>query len=272
MLIKQYTPTERHQTIYKTQYNPNLLFPIPRQHNRDKLNIQGKLPFYGCDIWTAFEVSWLNFKGRPEIATVDFYVPCQSPNLIESKSFKIYLNSFNMTRFDSAQTVRDTLMDDLSEAAGKTVKVNMVNSPQYIDNLSGICLDDLDIYIDTYHVSPEYLKTIDDNIIEESLYSYLLKSNCPTTGLPDWGCLQINYKGKKIHRENLLRYIISFRNHAEFHEHCVERIFTDIINHCQPEELSVYARYTRRGGLDINPYRTTERLFTPPENLRLFRQ
>ncbi|WP_178862614.1 NADPH-dependent 7-cyano-7-deazaguanine reductase QueF [Thiomicrorhabdus cannonii] len=248
-------------TPYCKTYDPGILFPIPRQEKRDELGFDlNSLPFQGLDIWTAFEVSWLNAKGKPVAVIAEFAFPADSPNLIESKSFKLYLNSFNGTRFGSQQEVEDLWVKDLSAACGGEVQVDVrsLNSDEMlIGQLPGDNLDDLDIEVDTYQVKPELLTLeADAEVVEETLSSHLLKSNCLVTGQPDWGSIVIRYVGPQINRENLLKYLISFREHNEFHEQCVERVFTDIMRQCQPEKLTVYARYVRRGGLDINPYRS----------------
>lgn len=262
------------QATYISQYQKDLLFSIPRQLNRDEIGIHGKLPFQGQDIWNAFELSWLNAKGKPIVAAAEFIIPCESPNLIESKSLKLYLNSFNNTSFDSLSSVEKIIRDDLSDAAGATVGVHLIPlsaAPQLTSyHFDGIYLDDLDITCDAYHTNPDYLCT-EETLVTETLYSDLLKSNCLVTGHPDWGSVQISYTGKKIQPEGLLKYIVSFRNHNEFHEQCVERIFMDILTRCQPEKLFIYARYTRRGGLDINPYRASHAV-SSIKNMRLYRQ
>lgn len=246
-------------TVYCNQYNPRLLFPIPRQEKRDELGFDlSNLPFDGFDIWTAYEVSWLNPKGKPVVMVADFSFPADSPNLIESKSFKLYLNSFNGTKFSSADAVIALMESDLTAAAGGEVYAEFRNVNEdelLIGQLPGECLDELDIRVDSYALNPAIL-TASDSFVSETLNSHLLKSNCLVTGQPDWGSVVISYDGPQINRENLLKYLISFREHNEFHEQCVERIFTDIMNHCQPLKLTVYARYVRRGGLDINPYRS----------------
>ncbi|MGE8613313.1 MAG: NADPH-dependent 7-cyano-7-deazaguanine reductase QueF [Achromobacter veterisilvae] len=246
---------------YVSQYDPTLLFPIARSHNRAALNLAaGKLPFTGVDLWNAYELSWLDAKGKPRIAMATFSVPADSPNIIESKSFKLYLNSFNQTRLVNSAALRGRLERDLSAAAGAPVGLDFFLpqrfSELHMGELDGIYIDKLDIEIDTYEPAPELLRTRPGDTVEETLASRLLKSNCPVTGQPDWASVQIRYRGAPIDRESLLRYIVSFRQHAEFHEHCVERIFTDIMRACRPEQLTVYARYTRRGGLDINPWRS----------------
>jgi len=249
------------ETPYCTQYDSNLLFAIPRQLKRDELNLSSdSLPFEGLDIWTGYEVSWLNLKGKPIVRIVEFAFPADSPNLIESKSFKLYLNSFNGTQFSSDSEVESIMIQDLSAICGGRVDVQFhsVNDEQnLIGKLPGLNLDDLDITINEYIVNSELLDIGNDApIVDETLNSHLLKSNCLVTGQPDWGSVVIRYSGRQLDHENLLRYLISYREHNEFHEQCVERIFTDIMQHCQPDKLSVYARYVRRGGLDINPYRS----------------
>jgi 7-cyano-7-deazaguanine reductase len=262
------------QTEYVSQYDASLLFPIPRTKSREQLGITGDLPFYGRDIWTGYELSWLNDKGKPQVAVAEFSVPCDSPAIIESKSFKLYLNSFNQTRFSNLAAVQKYLERDLSAAAGANVAVSLqlqADSVLLIDTtFVGESLDELDIEVDSYHPNPDFLSVGTDEV-QETLYSHLLKSNCPVTGQPDWASLIVEYRGKKIDREGLLRYIISFREHQDFHEHCVERIFMDISAGCKPEFLSVYARYTRRGGLDINPFRSSESSAKPGVG-RLLRQ
>ena len=264
------------KTEYSNQYDPSLLQPVPRSLNRDDLNLGDSLPFKGCDVWTMYELSWLNNKGLPQVAVGEVSIPATSANLIESKSFKLYLNSYNQTRFASWEDVESSLTKDLSQCAGKAVEVTIRPVTDYTDTLvvtmQGDCIDEQDIEITSYDFDDTLLQgAMLDNDVEEALHSHLLKSNCLITNQPDWGSVEIQYQGKQIDREALLRYIVSFREHNEFHEQCVERIFTDIMKYCQPEKLTVYARYTRRGGLDINPFRSTE--FTQPNhNQRMARQ
>ena len=264
------------KTEYASQYDRTLLQPVPRALNRDGLGITQNQPFtIGADIWTAYEISWLNEKGLPQVAIADIYLDYQSQNLIESKSFKLYLNSFNQSKFADVNAVQQTMQRDLSECAQGDVKVQLnsvaVYDSQKIDHLQGDCIDQQDIEITSYEFNADWLKDcVSDEIVEEKLVSHLLKSNCLITNQPDWGSLHIHYVGRKIDHEKLLRYVVSFRQHNEFHEQCVERIFCDLMHYAKPEKLTVYARYTRRGGLDINPFRSNfENL---PENLRLARQ
>ena len=264
-------------TEYKSSYDPGLLQGVPRSLNRNELQLTAdNLPFVGFDLWNLYELSWLNSKGKPVVATGVVKVPFDSDNLIESKSFKLYLNSFNQTKFDSLADVQKVLTNDLSKCANKTVSVELNgNLDQFADKLGtfqGVCLDDLDIEIDNYQFTTDYLQDISlKETVTETLYSHLLKSNCLITSQPDWGSVEISYTGKKLDREKLLRYLISFRQHNEFHEQCVERIYCDIMKFAQIESLSVYARYTRRGGLDINPLRATEKK-AAYSNIRLLRQ
>ena len=264
------------KTEYASQYDRTLLQPVPRALNRDGLGITQNQPFtIGADIWTAYEISWINEKGLPQVAIADIYLDYQSQNLIESKSFKLYLNSFNQSKFADFNSVQQTMQRDLSECAQGDVKVRLnsvaVYNSQKIDHLQGDCIDEQNIEITSYEFNADWLKDcVSDEIVEEKLVSHLLKSNCLITNQPDWGTLHIHYVGKKIDHEKLLRYVVSFRQHNEFHEQCVERIFCDLMHYAKPEKLTVYARYTRRGGLDINPFRSNfENL---PENLRLARQ
>ncbi|MGS3175229.1 NADPH-dependent 7-cyano-7-deazaguanine reductase QueF [Aeromonas sp. XH] len=262
------------QSTYISQYTPSLLQPVPRSLNRDDLGLGETLPFEGCDVWTLYELSWLNAKGKPVVALGEVAVPAASPNLIESKSFKLYLNSFNQTRCDSLEAVQALLVQDLSACAGAPVSVALFTldeAPHQIVQLPGECIDDLDIEVDGYEFDETLLQgAAGTEIVEETLHSHLLKSNCLVTSQPDWGSVVIRYRGSRLDREKLLRYLISFRQHNEFHEQCIERIFTDLKHFCAPTQLTVHARYTRRGGLDINPFRSD---WEPvPANLRLIRQ
>ena len=264
-------------TEYRSDYAPELLYPIPRQIKRDELGIRaGALPFTGEDLWNGYELSWLNPKGKPVVAVAQFHIPADSPNLIESKSFKLYLNSLNQTPFADNDTVAATLTRDLSQAAGKPVRVVLQTLGHHtqaeIGIPDGILLDELDIDCQHYQPAPTLLQANPQAAeIEETLYSHLLKSNCLVTGQPDWAMVVIRYRGHPIDHAGLLRYLVSFRNHNEFHEQCVERIYTDLQRQCAPAALAVHARYTRRGGLDINPFRSSG-IYPPPGNLREIRQ
>jgi 7-cyano-7-deazaguanine reductase len=269
-------------SAYVDQYDASLLFPIPRAVKREELGIQGAPVFFGADLWTAFEVSWLNLKGKPIVAIAHVMVPAESTHIIESKSFKLYLNSFNATRFVDVQAVRDCMREDIDQALwhGGLIKsrcgVKIILAEDFdkepVHELDGLNLDRMDIECTKYQPAPELLSAAHDEApVSETLVSHLLKSNCLVTGQPDWGSVQITYSGAQIDQAGLLQYIVSFRNHNEFHEQCVERIFMDIWTRCKPLKLSVYARYTRRGGLDINPWRTSHPQ-TPPPNVRTARQ
>jgi 7-cyano-7-deazaguanine reductase len=274
MSTPETSPLGKH-TVYADRYDPQLLFPIPRADKRVEIGVAEDLPFHGVDIWNAYELSWLDLRGKPVVALAEFRVPASSPNIVESKSFKLYLNGFAQERIVDAATLTATLMHDLSAAAGAVVSVqlreNHAASLPAVD-LDGHLLDEQDI--DVEHYGPpdaDFLSAAADAIpVEETLVSHLLRSNCPVTGQPDWGSVQIAYSGAPIAHAGLLRYLISFRTHNEFHEQCVERIFVDLMQRCAPRKLSVHARYTRRGGLDINPFRSSWP--ATPENLRTVRQ
>ena len=262
-------------TAYQAEYDASLLQGVPRKLNRDAIELTGELPFHGTDIWTAYELSWLNSKGKPMVAIAEVQLDINSINLIESKSFKLYLNSFNQTKFESVEVVEETLKNDLSNCAQGDVSVKVIEPKQFnlerIVELPGTCIVDLDIEVDDYGFNPDYLlDSTEEKNVAETLNSNLLKSNCLITSQPDWGSVMIRYQGAKINRESLLRYLISFRQHNEFHEQCIERIFVDLKKYCGCSKLTVYARYTRRGGLDINPYRSD--FENPPESNRLARQ
>jgi 7-cyano-7-deazaguanine reductase len=267
---------------YADQYDASLLFPLPRQPKRDEIGVTGAPPFFGADLWTAFELSWLNLRGKPQVALAHITVPCEAPNIIESKSFKLYLNSFNNTRFADAEEVQARIRTDISEAAWRgsdrqaTVGVKLVLPEMFdrepVQELDGLLLDRLDVECTHYTPAPELLHANHGEApVTETLTSHLLKSNCLVTGQPDWGSVRIQYSGAQIDQAGLLQYLVSFRNHNEFHEQCVERIFMDLWTRCRPIKLSVYARYTRRGGLDINPLRTSHPQALPA-NIRTARQ
>jgi 7-cyano-7-deazaguanine reductase len=281
MNTPNHSPLGKH-TLYADQYDASLLFPIARAAQRAELGLGASLPFLGADLWTAFELSWLNARGKPQVALAHITVPCESVNIIESKSLKLYLGSFNNSRFTDAADVLARLRTDLTEAAWRgavvqsSVGVKLVPAELFdrepIEELDGLSLDRLDLDCDRYTPAPELLSAATlEAPVSEVLTSNLLRSNCPVTGQPDWGSVQISYFGPQIDQAGLLRYLISFRNHQGFHEHCVERMFMDITARCQPHKLSVYARYTRRGGLDINPFRTSYPQALPP-NRRNARQ
>jgi 7-cyano-7-deazaguanine reductase len=262
---------------YSEHYQPSLLFAISRQEKRDELSIGRRLPFTGEDIWTAFELSWLSPSGLPQVAIGEFRFLAESPKIVESKSFKLYLNSLNQSRFADREAVRQSIQQDLTEITGAQVSVILfgLDKPTHqISQFSGECIDSQDLSIEQYSYQPSLLESANNSgsstEVSESLYSHLLKSNCLITNQPDWASILIQYRGEKIDREVLLRYLISFRSHNEFHEQCVERIFSDLMKYCRLEELTVYARYTRRGGLDINPWRSNH--LSSMANIRLVRQ
>ena len=267
---------------YADQYDPQLLFPLPRATQREQLGITGQPVFVGADLWTAYELSWLNMRGKPQVALGRLVVPCESTHLVESKSLKLYFNSFNNSRFESLEQVRELMQKDLSEAVWRGgpvqsgVGVQLLTPDQFnrekVQELEGVDLDRLDLECTEFQPAPHLLQAAShERPVTEILCSNLLKSNCLVTGQPDWGSVAISYSGPQIEQAGLLQYLVSFRNHNEFHEHCVERIFMDIWTHCKPSKLSVYARYTRRGGVDINPWRSSHPQALPT-NVRNARQ
>ena len=285
MNTPEHTPEQSQlgkSSTYVDQYDASLLFPIPRATKRAEIGVTGQPVFFGADLWTAFELSWLNPKGKPQVALAHITVPAESTHIVESKSFKLYLNSFNNTRLESADVVRDMIRRDISAAiwhggaVQASVGVKLLLQEQFdaepVHELDGLNLDRMDIECSRYQPAPDLLTANqDEQPVTETLVSHLLKSNCLVTGQPDWGSVQITYSGPQIEQAGLLQYIVSFRNHNEFHEQCVERIFMDIWARCKPTQLTVYARYTRRGGLDINPWRTSAPGKLPP-NVRTARQ
>jgi 7-cyano-7-deazaguanine reductase len=254
-------------TNYCCEYNAELLQAVPRSLNRDGLELlPNNLPFKGEDVWYGYELSWLNDKGKPVVAVAEFRFPCTSANIVESKSFKLYLNSFNQSRFSSWHEVEALLTKDLSKTCGSNCGVKLFsvdNCPalhlsQPIFSTPSLCIDEIDIAIDNYQLNTAVLENLtgSEEILNECLVSHLLKSNCLITNQPDWASIYIQYSGQKIAHDKLLKYLISFRQHNEFHEQCVERIFCDLLKYGKMTELTVFARYTRRGGLDINPFRS----------------
>lgn len=262
---------------YDPYYNPDRLFGVSRKATREELGIDpAKLPFYGFDYWNNYELSWLNPLGKPMVAIAEIAYECDSPNIVESKSMKLYFHSFNNTKFESPAAVEEVIKKDFQRIlhADINVRVNLIDSigaETVYRGFEGKNLDTLEVECSVYQVEPAFLFT-EEQDTEEAVYSHLLKSNCLITHQPDWGSVQIIYKGKKINHEGLLKYIVSYRNHNEFHEQCIERIFMDIMRRCSPEELTVHGRYTRRGGIDINPYRSTKKDYSFGKNQRLARQ
>jgi len=261
-------------TVYPEQYSPELLYAIPRTESRAPLGLDDGLPFHGADIWNAWELTWLDANGLPQIATAEISVPAESANIIESKSLKLYLGSFAMSAFDTDSDVIAAIARDLAAAVGMEVDVR-IHPPFSTDaatvhRLAGHRLETLPVTCNTYEVNSALLSADKSVIVEEDLKSHLLRSLCPVTNQPDSGSVMISYKGPRIDREGLLRYIVSYRQHNDFHETCVERMFVDILQCCAPERLTVYARYQRRGGIDINPFRSNYEAIAP--NARLWRQ
>lgn len=260
-----------------------LLFPIERAPLRAALGCAGALPFAaGADMWTAYELSWLDARGRPQVALAHITVDWRSTHLVESKSLKLYLNSYSECRFASAAEVQARIARDLTAAAFQgaagSVNVRLVLPEDFsrvcMQEMEGINLDALDLDCHALPAPAPELLHADHAAppVEETLTSRLLKSNCPVTGQPDWASVQIAYCGAPIDRAGLLRYIVSWRQHSGFHEQCVEQMFCDISARCRPQRLMVYARYTRRGGIDINPWRSSDAAALPPPDVRTARQ
>ena len=262
------------RTTYAERYDPGLLFPVERAPLRAPLGFGAALPFHGVDLWTAYELRWLGPAGRPQVAIATFAVPAASPRLVESKSVKLYLTAFNQTRFASEAEVAAAIERDMSAATGATVDATLTLPKGFAAlpyaELAGECLDLLPIAIDAFSPDPEALAA-EGPVVAELLYTRLFRSVCPVTGQPDYASVQLAYRGARIGHVGLLRYLVSFRRHPGFHEHCVERIFADVWRRCAPESLSVYARFMRRGGIDINPFRTSGDA-PPPANARTARQ
>ena|SRR3990167_3983190 len=261
---------------YDPHYNPEKLFPIPRKLNRDKIGVPHQLPFFGCDIWNHYEVSWLNEQGKPIVAIAQIIYGCESENIIESKSMKLYFNSFNNTKIKDITTLELTIKNDLENRLNASVGIKIIlmkdfKEEKLLSGFDGVCIDDLNVNFSAYQLDQSFL-FIEESIVSEILYSDLLKSNCLVTNQPDWGSVQIEYHGKKINHEGLLKYIVSFRNCNEFSETAIERIFMDIMKYCNPTSLTVYGRFTRRGGIDINVIRSTNPMSSDVINSRLCRQ
>ncbi|MEO8345304.1 MAG: NADPH-dependent 7-cyano-7-deazaguanine reductase QueF [Betaproteobacteria bacterium] len=261
-------------TAYPDAYDARLLFPVQRAPQREEIGLAVNLPFTGDDLWTAFELTWLDIHGKPQVAIATFIVPANSPAIVESKSVKLYLGAFAQTRFDDAAEVRATIERDLSHAAGAPVQVELTVPGKYRSardaELAGESLDDLPVLVQRYQLAPELLAA-EGPMTEEVLKTDLFRSLCPITFQPDFASVQVAYRGPAIDHAALLRYLVSYRCHPGFHEHCVERIFVDLVVHCRCETLSVYARFTRRGGVDINPFRTNAGI-AAPRGVRTARQ
>jgi 7-cyano-7-deazaguanine reductase len=247
-------------TGYPQDYAPDVLYPIARAGNREALGLTSELPFRGTDVWNAWELTWLGPTGCPVVAKAEIRVPADSPNIIESKSLKLYLNSFSMSTFESVSKIRDTIAADLAACAGMPVNVYVMPiariEARSVSRLAGVLLDNLAVKCTTYNVDPGLLTADPSDIVREDLHTHLLRSLCPVTAQPDIGSVQISYRGPRIDHAGLLRYIVSYRQHSDFHESCIERMFVDLLAQCAPLELTLQAHYLRRGGIDINPFRT----------------
>lgn len=263
-----------HATDYPDTYDASLLFTVPRAPQREEIGVGSPLPFTGADVWTAYEHTWLDLAGKPEVAIVSFAVPASSPRIVESKSVKLYLGSFAQSRYGSAADVAARIERDLAAAAGAAVTVSIVPPSAFsmlaLAELDGESIDGIATAVDRYEVDPGLLRAGPDDV-RETLRSDLFRSVCPVTGQPDYASLSIAYAGPRIDRASLLRYVVSYRQHAGFHEHCAERMFADLVARCGCRELTIVARFTRRGGLDINPFRTNTGA-PPPPNVRTPRQ
>jgi 7-cyano-7-deazaguanine reductase len=261
-------------TTYPDRYAPELLFGISRNDNREMLGFGPELPFDGVDIWTAWELTWLAANGMPRVATASIRIPADSPRIVESKSLKLYLGSFAMSRYDGADAIRDLLQSDIGECVGSGISVTVepvdTQSGATTAALPGVTIDNQHVDCDAFEVDASLLSSDRNSVVEEELHTDLLRSLCPVTNQPDSGSVLVRYSGPAIDRAALLRYIVSYRRHCDFHENCVERMFVDILERCHPERLTVYARYQRRGGIDINPFRSN--FETDPPDLRLWRQ
>ncbi|HEX5677237.1 MAG TPA: NADPH-dependent 7-cyano-7-deazaguanine reductase QueF [Alcanivorax sp.] len=272
------TPLGR-TSAFIDEYTPSLLCPVPRWDARESLELESgeegaSLPFHGQDIWNAYELSWLNPRGKPVVAMAELVVPCISPNIIESKSLKLYLNSFANTRFASREAVINTLAGDLARVAGAPVDVRVMSleeagrTPAWDDHGDGV--DHLDVAFEHFEYRPDLLFTEQGPERNGVLVSHLLRSHCPVTNQPDWATVQVRYTGAAISPASFLRYVVSLRNHQGFHEQIIEQMFVDLKRQCAPRHLSVYGRFTRRGGLDINPFRSDYEDLPP--NFRTVRQ
>lgn len=261
-------------SAYPCTYSPDLLCPIARNDARQGIGICADLPFHGTDVWNAWDLTWLGAANRPAVATAQILVPADSPNLVESKSLKLYLNSFSMSPFDGASAVAETIASDLGACLDAPIEVRVApvaeTENDLIARLAGTCIDFTKVQCSSWEVDAGLLQVNDNDIVTEDLHSHLLRSECPVTSQPDIGSVQIRYRGPRIAPESLLRYIVSFRQHKDFHEACIERMFVDIVQRCKVDRLSIYGRYQRRGGIDINPFRSN--FEDCPRNLRLWRQ
>lgn len=247
---------------YPNTYTPSLLHAISRADARAQVGIEHAELFHGEDLWTGYEFSWLDVGGKPVVAGLRFHVPCQSRAIVESKSVKLYLNSFAQTKFESHGAVQQTLDQDLTLAFQAPVMIELLELSQLagaVQQLPGICLDDLSVRTDAYEREPHFLSVEDPQLsVHETLHSHIFRSLCPVTSQPDWASICVEYSGAPLSREGLLKYLISYRNHQAFHETTIEQIFVDIHQQCAPSRLSVYGRFQRRGGLDINPFRSLD--------------
>lgn len=256
------------QLLASSEYDPEQLRSVSRKIGRKNIGISdnSSLPFMGEDVWNCWELSWLNSQGKPAIAVAEIRVPAGTSNMVESKSLKLYLNSFSMTRVGSADSLREIIARDIGRIVEEHVSVQLI-LPEAFGKLriiepEGICIDRQKIMITEFSINPNLL-AVEKSRVSETLYSRLIRTNCPVTGQPDWATVCLTYSGPRIRPDSLLRYFVSFRQHKGFHESCVETMFCHILQKCQPESLTISARFTRRGGIDINPFRSTESSSSP---------
>ena len=261
-------------TRFPDRYAPETLCRIERADNRERIGLNRPLPFSGVDIWNAWDLTWLDERGQPQTATAEIRIPAESPGIVESKSMKLYLGSFAMSEYASPAAVRDLIATDLGGCSGANVSVRIDalgdTRARSVGRLPGESLDHTGAECSEWEVDAGLLRADAETVVSEDLYSDALRSLCPVTGQPDLGSVLVCYEGPRIERASLLRYIVSYRRHQDFHENCVERMFVDISERCGARTLTVYARYQRRGGIDINPFRSN--FEDPPRNLRLWRQ
>lgn len=266
-------------TDYPTSYCPDILYPISRQLGRESLALPAEQLSLGVDFWHCFEVSWLDNNHISQVAMLRLSIAANSPLIIESKSLKLYLNSLNFTIFDCQDSVLATIRRDLSACLQTQVEISLfeLNQPDSlpIDKPDGVCIDkacqNKKIALSTQVDSGLLGMPSDGQMVKQSYYSHLLRSNCPVTNQPDWGTVQIDIESPLIDCANLLAYLLSYRQHNGFHEQCVEQIFCDLTCAFRPKTLMVRAWYTRRGGIDINPVRVSD-LSLLPKPSRLIRQ
>lgn len=248
------------KSAYPKNYDPKQLFAVERSLQRKSMGLDCSAMSHGLDQWVAYELSWLDSFGKPKKAIAQFLVPSSSLFLAESKSVKLYLNSLNFEKFAHENEVKKLIEKDLFAICQAEIKVEL-NPPQLESTQNTLadyfCLDDLPVQISSYQREPRFLaKVKKEEQTHEKLCSHLFKSHCLVTGQPDWGSIFIEYSGAKINHEGLLRYLVSYNQHVGFSENCIEQIFCDLWA-LGLDKLMVFGRFTRRGGIEINPYRAS---------------